>query len=108
MWTLQGGSLQRRTNRQHIFGIDTRRRRTPKQLGQRLLDPRHLRHATNQDRRIDIGVLNAHLTGQRALAQLQRAVDQVLGQLLELGAGDASAQVQRISWVPIEMIKNGT
>ena len=64
------------------------------ELGDFLLHQRHAGLATDQDHVIDLRHIDAGIL-QRDAARLDGALDQILDQRLQLGAGDLHVQVLR-------------
>jgi NAD-specific glutamate dehydrogenase len=82
---LQHRRLDRRTDRDNLVGVYVARRLTTEELLHDLDDLGHAGHAADQDHLVDLTGLQAGILECR-LARLQRALDQVVDQRLELGA----------------------
>ena len=90
----QDRTLDRGTDRHDLVRIDALVRLLAEELLHRLDDLGHPGHAADQDHLVDVAGLEARVL-QRLLAGLDRLLDQVLDQLLQLGAADLHGQMLR-------------
>ncbi len=91
---LQHARLNGRADRDHLVGIDALVRLLAKELFDDFLDLGHARHAADQDHLVDLGRRQASVL-QRLAAGLDRALDEVVDQSLELGPGQLQRQMLR-------------
>ena len=87
-------ALDRGTDRHRLIGVDVLARLLPEEIFDLLLDERHARLATDEDHLGDVtdgdlGILHSDPAG------VDGALDEVLDQRLELGAGELDRQVLR-------------
>ncbi len=85
----QHAGLDRRADRHHLVRVDALVRLAAEDLAHRILHRRHARHAADQHHLVDVGRAQAGVL-QRLAARADRALDQIVGQLLQLGARQAS------------------
>ncbi|EHK58756.1 putative NAD-specific glutamate dehydrogenase [Mesorhizobium alhagi CCNWXJ12-2] len=91
---LQHAGLDRSAERHHLIRVDALVRLLAEELLHHFLDFRHARHAADQNHLVDLACLQASIL-QRRLAGLDRALDEIIHQRLELGAGQLHRQVLR-------------
>ena len=88
----QHAGLDGGANRHHLIRVDALVRLLAGQLAHQLLHHRHARRAAHQHDLVDLAGLQAGIA-QHGLERAAGAVEQAVGELLELGAAQAVAQV---------------
>ena len=88
----QHARLHRRADGHHFIGVHAAMGLFAEQLLHQFLDLGHARLAAHQDHFVDVAGLHAGI-GHGLLARLERTLEQVPHQLLQLGAGQLAHQV---------------
>ena len=94
--SLERRALERGARRDDLVRVHALVRLLAEELLHRLLHRRHARHAADEDDVVDVRRRELRV-GERLAARLERPLDEVAGEHLELGAGQRLDDVERLA-----------